>query len=93
MVLVVYFFQVVAVDHWHTDPADVRGVEGTSRHIAHCHGDASGCSEGASALVGTLTDDSLTPLPPSPLLRDAAVDTVIYVEALLPQPEHPPRAS
>lgn len=93
LVLLAYVFQVAAVDHWHVDPADVTGVEGTSRHVAHCHGDTAGCSDAASALVGTLSGESLTPLPPRSLFGEVPRESASYVEAVLLAPDQPPRAA
>jgi hypothetical protein len=48
--LVVVALQLTALDH-HFSPADVVGIEGSSVHTLHCHGEPSGCADAGSGAV------------------------------------------
>ena len=94
LTLVVYISQLVAVDHWHTDVAQVFGVEGSAAHVLHCHGVASGCAEGgATGAVGLPEETALAPLPPTPLPADALSFIASVQEAFPSAPDEPPRAA
>lgn len=49
LILIAYVFQVAALDHWATNPADIAGIPDSSAHSAlhsgHCHGAPSSCAE------------------------------------------------
>src|SRR6476620_7148049 len=66
LALVIYIAQIVAIDHWHADPASTAGVPNSSTHAQHCHGNSS-CSEGASVSTALLKP-ATNPLPPEPRL-------------------------
>ncbi|HWC31207.1 MAG TPA: hypothetical protein VG845_14090 [Dehalococcoidia bacterium] len=53
--LVVMTLQIVAFDH-HFSVKDVVGVEGSSAHTMHCHGDTAGCADAASGAVLAVED-------------------------------------
>ena len=93
LAVVVYVAQIAAFDHWQSDATRIFGVEGSSAHVLHCHGDASGCADGATGLVGTLTEAALTPLPPAAVpaaLLDARSSPA---QPFLPVADEPPRAA
>jgi hypothetical protein len=87
-----YLIQIMAVDHWHRHPANVFGVEGTSAHVAHCHGGGD-CSDGAVASSPGLADNAILPMPSSTLTVKAmdgdGTPEAAYAETLL----QPPRAA
>jgi hypothetical protein len=54
LLLVVVALQIAALDH-QFGVADVVGIEGSSDHTMHCHGNVTGCADAAS---GALLDAS-----------------------------------
>jgi hypothetical protein len=85
-------FQTAALDHWHPDPTDVFGYEGTSLHAVHCHGNAADCADSAS-LTGSLTQTTLTPVAPSAFQYDVPSLQFAAVDAAAATPDEPPRAA
>ncbi|HWC30647.1 MAG TPA: hypothetical protein VG845_11265 [Dehalococcoidia bacterium] len=86
-----YFVQLIAIDHWHTHPSDILGVEGTSTHVEHCHG-AGDCSDGGGA-VSNPAQAAQASLPlPSPSLTLGVADNVVAPRAAYTEtPGEPPR--
>jgi hypothetical protein len=85
-----YLVQLVAIDHWHTHPTSITGLEGTSAHVAHCHG-AGDCSDGgASISPAPASQASLPFVPPSLALRanegEEALVTA-FAETILQPPQ------
>jgi hypothetical protein len=71
LALVVVTAQIAALDH-HFGITDVVGVEGSSAHAVHCHGDAGGCAGSASGAVVAMEDAFRLPRQ---LVRPLALDT------------------
>jgi hypothetical protein len=90
--LLAYLVQIIAVDHWHRHPSDLFGVEGSSAHVAHCHGSGD-CSDGGTLSSPGLSESATLPLPPSPMSAIAPdrnhTPGAAYSETLL----QPPRAA
>ena len=88
LALVIYIAQIVAIDHWHVDPAGVVGVPNSSAHVMHCHGSSS-CADGASVSTAMLKP-AVNPLPPEPRLYTIAPSVPspddVYVDTLLEPP-------
>jgi hypothetical protein len=93
LAMLAYVSQIMAFDHLHADPGDVVGLVGSSHHVMHCHGGASGCADGGGSLVSTLGDESLTPLLPAATRMADLPAADVPLEALLSQPELPPRSA
>ena len=55
LALLLLALQISALDH-HFGFSDVVGVEGSSAHTMHCHGDTSGCADAASGAVLAVED-------------------------------------
>jgi hypothetical protein len=92
LAVLVYVFQVGAIDHWHVDPDRVSGLVGSQLHAAHCHSDTANCAD-SSGLTGTLAELRLTPLLP-PATAQLVVDAPASpVEAMVLTPHQPPRAA
>jgi len=87
-----YLIQIIAIDHWQTHPAGVFGVEGTSAHVAHCHG-AGDCSDGGAGTSPALSDSATLPLPPSSLAVSATDSDEAPAAAFAETPLQPPRAA
>ncbi|HEY7466238.1 MAG TPA: hypothetical protein VIB47_06055 [Dehalococcoidia bacterium] len=87
-----YFVQIMAIDHWHSHPVDVFGVEGTSAHVAHCHG-AGDCSDGGAIPSPTAAAPATLPVPPASLATIAAETQTVPAAALIDTPLQPPRAA
>jgi hypothetical protein len=87
-----YFVQIMAIDHWHRHPVDVFGLEGTSAHVAHCHG-AGDCSDGGAALSSAIGAPATLPVPPASLATIAAETRGVPAAALIDTPLQPPRAA
>jgi len=96
LALVIYVAQIVAIDHWHADPADAFGVPGSNAHhlvhVSHCHGASSGCADGGG-MTPSLLSNALTPLPPEPHLYREAPAIVAPANAFLGTPIEPPQAA
>jgi hypothetical protein len=92
VVLLAYFFQISAIDHWHSHVGDVVGVPNSNAHVMHCHGAASGCADGATDSP-VVDATALIPIPPASLYQafDLAVATPGSV--FLASPDQPPRAA
>jgi hypothetical protein len=60
LALVVVALQIAAIDH-HFGVSDVVGIEGSSAHTMHCHGDVSGCADAASGAVMALDGGFVLP--------------------------------
>ncbi len=87
-----YFFQVMAFDHWHSDPSHVVGVDNSNAHVMHCHGAASGCADGAT--ISPVADpEAVIPLPPAAIRQSQAATTLNPASVVLPTPDQPPRAA
>jgi hypothetical protein len=91
LIVVAYVFQLAALDHRHADTSHVRGVEGTSQHVMHCHGAAAGCADGAGAVVA-IAEVTLTPAAPQPALYDFVAASLAPSDVLLPVETQPPQA-
>jgi hypothetical protein len=87
-----YVLQIIAIDHWHPNPADAIGVVGSSAHVVHCHGGVSGCAE-SGGLTSTLNATATMPLPPTALRAPTTALTTITSDVILPLPDQPPRAA
>jgi hypothetical protein len=87
-----YVLQIIAIDHWHANPADVIGIPGSQAHVVHCHGDVSGCAESAG-LTSTLDETRIVPLPPAAILAPIEASEEISHTVILPLPDQPPRAA
>jgi hypothetical protein len=91
LALVIYVAQIVAIDHWHTDPAETVGIPHSNSHAKHCHGSSS-CAEGASVSTAILKP-AVNPLPPEPRIYNIAPSVPspddAYIDTLL----EPPRAA
>jgi hypothetical protein len=51
--LLAVMLQIAAIDH-HFGVSDVVGIEGSSAHTMHCHGNTSGCADAAGSAVMSL---------------------------------------
>jgi hypothetical protein len=89
LIIVAYVFQIVAFDHWR-DPSHLAGIEGSSRHIVHCHGDPAGCAD-SSSLLSTLPAVDRLRLPPSPLITITIAASEHAASVLLASPDKPPQ--
>ncbi|HLF71803.1 MAG TPA: hypothetical protein VI759_06600 [Dehalococcoidia bacterium] len=87
-----YVLQIIAIDHWQVNPADAIGVEGSSAHVVHCHGDVSGCAE-SGGLVSLLDATATMPLPPAAFLSPITAPDTIMIDVVLTLPDQPPRAA
>jgi hypothetical protein len=92
LALLIYVAQIVAVDHWHPNPADVTGVPNSNAHVLHCHGGQAGCATGA-VMAPTVAASTLTPLPPAPRLQEVAVSVETHRDAVVATLHTPPRAA
>jgi hypothetical protein len=92
LAFLVYFLQITAVDHWHGHPVDVFGLEGTSAHVAHCHG-AGDCSDGGAVPSPSTSAPATLPVPPVSLATIAAEARGIPPAAQIDTPLRPPRAA
>src|SRR5688572_11336645 len=85
LALVIYIAQIVAIDHWHSDPSATVGIPHSNSHAKHCHGSSS-CAEGASVSTAILKP-AITPLPPEARLYrfepSAASPDDAYVATLI----------
>ena len=85
-----YFLQIIAVDHWHSHPLDVFGLEGTAAHVAHCHG-AGDCSDGGAVASPAIPREATLPGPPPllqlPLSDNGSVPSTVFTETPLPPPK------
>jgi hypothetical protein len=70
--LLVIAFQIAALDH-HFGISNVVGVEGSSAHTLHCHGETSGCADAASGAVASIHNAFALPRP---ILRPLALESV-----------------
>ena len=91
LALLVYVFQLGAIDHWHARTDAVTGVVGSQVHAAHCHSETANCAD-SSSLAGSLADVTLLPMLPP-----ARANTVLERpdsprEAFLALPLQPPRS-
>jgi len=91
LALMVYVAQIVAIDHWHADPADAVGIPNSNAHVTHCHGTSS-CAEGGALTPASLAA-ALTPLPPEPRLYSIAPSVASPVDAFVDTLLEPPRAA
>jgi hypothetical protein len=87
-----YSVQLMAVDHWHSHPPDVLGLEGTSAHVAHCHG-AGDCSDGGVSTSTATSTPATLPLPAIALATVASEDLSVPAAALIDTPVQPPRVA
>jgi hypothetical protein len=93
LALLVYIVQIVAIDHWHPNPADASGVPNSNAHILHCHGASSGCADGGAFLAPTVASHALTPLPPAPRLQQVVPSFALPSDVVVATPHQPPRAA
>ena len=91
LALLIYVAQIVAIDHWHPDPADAVGVPNSNAHAIHCHGSSS-CADGASVSTAMLKP-AVDPLPPEPRLYNIAPSVPAPDDAYVGSLLEPPRAS
>lgn len=97
LVLIAYIFQVAALDHWHTDVADVSGVPYSSAHSAlhdnHCHGAPSSCADAGGGFAQFSAEPAVR-LPSSKpsLVLDTDSSTQSPQDVSLSLPPEPPRA-
>jgi hypothetical protein len=92
LALVAYMFQVAAVDHWRVDASHVVGVEGTSQHVAHCHG-VSTCAEHGGSGTTAPAPVTLIPLAPPAVIERAALAEPSPTDTFVVTPHLPPRAA
>lgn len=97
LILIGYLFQIVAFDHWHSDPSQAAGVIDSATHAAHedhCHGAPSSCAD-AGAGFAQFSSDQTPRLPSSApslvLLMDAR--TAMPPDVSLASLTEPPRAA
>lgn len=87
--LVLVALQLSALDH-HFGATEVVGIEGTSAHVQHCHGEPSGCADGGAgavlALAGVfvLPQEAVRPLGLSQA-RQPALAAAVTAEAEPPR--------
>jgi hypothetical protein len=91
LALVIYVSQIIAIDHWHSDPAETVGIPNSNAHAKHCHGSSS-CAEGASVSTAMLKP-AVNPLPPAPQLLSVEPSVSAPADAFLDTPLQPPRAA
>jgi hypothetical protein len=91
LALVIYIAQIVAIDHWHANPADAAGVPNSSAHVMHCHGSSS-CADGASVSTAMLKP-AVNPLPPEPRLYNVVPSIAAPADAYVVTLLEPPRAA
>ena len=60
--------QISALDH-HLGIAGVVGIEGTSAHTMHCHGDTAGCADAGSGAIASVDVASVLPLQAARALK------------------------
>ena len=92
VVLLAYFFQISAIDHWHSHVGDIVGVEGTNAHVMHCHGAGGGCADGATDSP-FIDATALILIPPAPLSEAIEPSFAIPGAVYLASPDQPPRAA
>ena len=95
LVLLAYVFQMGAFDHWAVSPGHTHlTTAGSATHAEHCHGDAAGCAD-ASGGFATMTPDAFVrlPQPPSLVAIEAEPIAMTPLNAFVPTPSEPPRAS
>ena len=89
LALVVTALQIAAVDH-HFGVSDVVGVEGSSAHTMHCHGNVSGCADAAGDAA--IAIESVFALPRETLRPLGLRSSLAKPEAAVTQAEpEPPR--
>ena len=89
LALVVLLFQIAAVDH-HFGVSEVVGVEGSSAHTVHCHGNISGCADAAGDAA--IAIESVFALPRETLRPLGLRYSLVKPEAAVTQAEpEPPR--
>jgi hypothetical protein len=91
LALLVYVAQIVAIDHWHADPAATTGIPGSNAHAKHCHGSPS-CAEGASVATAMLRP-AVNPLPPEPHINSILPSVNAPDDAYLDIWLQPPQAA
>jgi hypothetical protein len=93
LALLAYLVQIMAIDHWHAHTVDIIGLEGSSAHVAHCHGGGGDCADGGGAATSAVSDVATIPLPPSVAWIEAAGQDRLPAAAFIETPYRPPRAS
>lgn len=88
LALIVLVVQIVAVDHWQSEPDGISDAA----HTQHCHGASASCADGAALTPAGLVS-ALTVLPPEPRLDFIAPLTALPADAVLDAPVEPPRAA
>jgi hypothetical protein len=89
LTLVVLTLQIAAIDH-HLGVSDVVGIEGSSAHTMHCHGNVSGCVDAAGDAA--IAIESVFALPREALRPFALQSSLANPEAAVTQAEpEPPR--
>ena len=92
LALLVYVFQIGAIDHWHVNPEKVTGLVGSQLHAAHCHSATANCAD-SSGLSGTLDEIKLTPLLPPAQAHVVLEALPSLTEATIDLPDQPPRVT
>ena len=92
LALLVYVFQIGAIDHWHANPESTHSLAGNQLHAAHCHSATANCAD-SSSLTGSLHDVSLIPLLPPAQAQTVAEAPASPNEAAIATPHQPPRLS
>jgi hypothetical protein len=92
LALVAYLVQLIAIDHWHTHPGEIAGVEDSSAHAAHCHG-AGDCSDGGGSTATIVSDAARLPVPPAPLRLSHETTAFMPGDIFIAMPYEPPRAA
>ena len=85
-------FQVAAVDHWQVDQSHVVGIDGTDRHVAHCHG-VTACAEHGGSGSTAIVPAAVVLLPPPPVIERTIAQEARPSESYIATPHLPPRAA
>ena len=91
IVLLGLTFQIGAFDHWHPQMEDIRGVEGTDFHAAHCHGLSASCADGGGTGFAYGDAPAPIPVPPPPRRTLEPEEQIAPRSALSLELLHPPR--
>ena len=92
LALVAFLVQLSAVDHWNTHFGNVAGVEGSSAHVAHCHG-AGDCSTSGESTLAVNAQPMVLPQSAILTLRLKDSATLSPRAAFITPPFEPPQAA